>query len=118
MKKIKITFWPGYYVKVTKVSKNNGYLTKDEFVCGEVVTVPIVGIRFTISNKGYIPLSTNIIVNIISHHSKGGEFETLSGSVYIWEILENTNNSEPSIKEVEIPENTFDLIKNYINGKD
>lgn len=101
---IKIKTWPGFRARVTKVSENVGYLQTNEAIEGKVFAIPMVGFRFRcgyeLGQRGGI--STNIVTKIKSFDKKkGGEFETYSGSVYKWEILEKYEDERAGMIVVE-----------------
>lgn len=116
--KINVTLWPGIKAKVTKTSKNPGYMSKGESMVGQVITIPTIGMRFRMSGYGRNSLDTNIVAKIVKHNESGGEFETLTGSTYSWVIVGEEGNPDKKVVEVEIPENVVNLIETYNYGRE
>ena len=78
---------------------------------GRCITVPQVGTRFLCGT-----VSTNIVAKILEQTEESVKFETLSGSIYFFEIKEKGEIS----KEIKMPENEHivEALTEYLKDSD
>jgi hypothetical protein len=83
------------------------FVYNDYLYEGGCFTMPQVGCRFRCGS-----LDTNIVAKILETTKRTVKFETLSGSVYLFTIIEEGKVS----KEVELPDNTLvvEAVKEYL----